>query len=203
VLNLCKRFQIENEEFNELLEKDFKTIDEVILASQIVRRSPTAGAKGQDSAGCVGLMLVGLVIAFFAIGPCSSTKPTPSSRDTPPYIAPSPPTYNARPSQNNSESGSSSVYRVPSYVNAELERDKRAIDAEEATAKWLSSQIETLSREIDRERVSFDQTSQYAVDAFNRKVAAYNSLVEKVRVQDRVVNNLIESYNAKLRKYGR
>jgi len=34
-------------------------------------------------------------------------------------------------------------------------------------------------------------------------VDAYNGLLERVRSQNRLVNQLVESYNEKLRKHGR
>jgi hypothetical protein len=34
-------------------------------------------------------------------------------------------------------------------------------------------------------------------------VDSYNTLLEAAKAQDRVVNQLIDSYNAKLRSYGR
>jgi hypothetical protein len=60
-----------------------------------------------------------------------------------------------------------------------------------------------MAREIERERRFLDQTSQFAVDEFNRKVNRYNSMLEQARAQDRLVNQMVDEYNAKLRRYGR
>src|ERR1051326_5232590 len=94
-------------------------------------------------------------------------------------------------------------YRVPSYMTAELDRDSRAIDDEKANAERMASQLEALSRDIERSKLYLDRTSQIAIDEFNSKVDSHNALVGKVRAQNRLVNQMVENYNAKLRKYDR
>lgn len=67
----------------------------------------------------------------------------------------------------------------------------------------MESQLERLGRELKRAEAYLDRTSEWEVDDFNRKVNAYNSLLERVRAQNRRVNQLVDSYNEKLRRYGR
>lgn len=88
----------------------------------------------------------------------------------------------------------------------------------------LDTNLETLSRQIDRERIYMDRTSQYDIDSFNLKVNRYNSalrnrkaeaevfndmvdthntIVQQLKAQNRRVNELVDNYNAKLPRYGR
>jgi hypothetical protein len=137
------------------------------------------------------------------------------------------------------------TYRIPSSVSAELETANQQISIEKAksdaldirlaTAKQavaaqnsqvadLQSRLQTLARQIDRDRIYLDRTSQSDIDDFNAKVSrynilresaraenatandlidSYNTLLEETKAQDSVVNQLVENYNAKLRQYGR
>ena len=67
----------------------------------------------------------------------------------------------------------------------------------------MAGQLESLGREIKQKELHLDQTSQSDVDEFNRKVDAYNGLLERVRAQNRLVNQMVDSYNEKLRNNGR
>ena len=134
----------------------------------------------------------------FTPPPAASAVPT----HTPPPVA-SPPTYNTPSFPVTPSSESKTTYRVPSYATAELERDSKAIDDEKAKAERMATQLETLGREIERAKLNLDRTSQFTIDQFNAKVDSYNALLEKARAQDRLVNQMVENYNAKLRKYGR
>lgn len=232
VLNLCKRFQFEDAELTESLKKDFKTIDEIISASRLVKRLPATPSKDQEGSYGLGFLVVVLVAGglslFIYVASYISSKSNTSSRSTPPPnvqsqppnsvpsfpstprshstpspIVPSQPKARVPSFPSTSDSEPNSVYRVPTYTTAEFDRDKRAIEVEKAAANRLANQVEALNREIERDRLSLNQTSEFAVDEFNRKVQSYNTLIEKLRTQERLVNTLVESYNAKLRKYGR
>ena len=161
------------------------------------------------------LVFVGILAAFGLIRACDSSSPSSSTTSS---VAPSPPsstaTYTPPPVATqptdttpsfpvipNSES--KAQYRVPSYMTAELDRDSRAIDDEKANAERMASQLEALSRDIERSKLYLDRTSQIAIDEFNSKVDSHNALVGKVRAQNRLVNQMVENYNAKLRKYDR
>jgi len=63
--------------------------------------------------------------------------------------------------------------------------------------------LENLGHEIEQGKLSLDHTSQVAIDQFNAKVDSYNALLEKAHAQDRLVNQMVENYNAKLQKYDR
>ena len=203
VLNLCKRFRIMDAELTESLENDLKTIAEIISASQVVKRLPSTPSKQQGSSDGPWLIVLAVAIGLIYVVASSSTKSTTSSRATPSPIVPSQPKVVAPSFRNTSNSEPNSVYRVPTYTTAEFDRDKRAIETEKATADRLANQVEAHNQEIERDRISLDQTSQFAVNEFNSKVQSHNTLIEKLRTQERLVNTLVESYNAKLRKYGR
>jgi hypothetical protein len=97
----------------------------------------------------------------------------------------------------------STAYHVPSNVSAELEGEKQTIEREKAEAEHRTSQLDSVRKEIERKQVFLDRTSQLAVDEFNRKVCAYNELLESARVQERVIDQMIANYNEKVREHGR
>ena len=183
---------------------------------------------------------------YTAPAPTYTTSLPAFATPLPTYTAPStytaPPNYTAPPS--NGTIGKD-TYRVPSYISSELDKDKRAIESEKtkaaalenrlgiakqtvesekAKAEELDGQSENLKAQVDRARIYLDQTSQAAVDDFNRKVNrsnamlgnmrtqsasvnhavdTHNALLEQVRSQNRVVNQMVDDYNAKLRRSGR
>ena len=172
----------------------------------------------------------------------ASTYTAPASTYSSPSTLTAQPTYTA--ASLNATSGKD-TYRVPSYVSSELDKDKRVIESEKtkaaalenrlgiakqtvesekAKAEELDGQFESLKAQVDRARIYLDQTSQAAVDDFNRKVNrsnamlgnmrtqsasvnhavdTHNALLEQVRSQNRVVNQMVDDYNAKLRRSGR
>jgi hypothetical protein len=137
-------------------------------------------------------LMIYLVASNGSSGGSYASPPAPRAPAYSPPIAPDTPA-----------SESKTVYRVPSYISAELDRESRVIDDEKATADRMARQLESLAREIEQKKLSLDRTSQSDLDEFNRKVDAYNGLLERVRAQNRLVNQLVESYNEKLRTNGR
>lgn len=65
------------------------------------------------------------------------------------------------------------------------------------------NRVESLSREIERDTLFLDQTSQFAVDAFNRKVKRCNLLIQQAKAEDRRVNQMVDDYNERLRHLDR
>ena len=102
-----------------------------------------------------------------------------------------------------SGSESKTVYRVRNDMSDELERDRQEIDDEKEKADQMAEELDSLGEEIKQEREDLDRTNQFDVDEFNRKVDEYNDLREEVRAQKRLVNDLVETYNEKLRTNGR
>jgi hypothetical protein len=159
-----------------------------------------------------GWMVVPAVIAIIVIvcnvtstktTPDAPTKTAPSRRSYTPPVSPSLPAYSPALTPSTPASESKSAYRIPSEMRAELDRESQAIDTAKATAERMATQLESLGRELKQKESYLDRTSQFEVDDFNRKVDAYNNLLERVRAQNRLVNQLVESYNEKLRQHGR
>ncbi len=92
---------------------------------------------------------------------------------------------------------------VSNLRTAEMEREHQMIESEKAEMDQLEMEIKTLSQDIERRRTTLDRTSQVAVDKFNRKVDDYNRLLEQVRIKERQVNQMVESYNEKVRQQRR
>jgi chromosome segregation ATPase len=88
-------------------------------------------------------------------------------------------------------------------MEAELDRDSQVIDREKAKAEQMASQLENLEREIEQKKLYLNQESQLDIDEYNSKVGTYNGLLERVRAQSRLVKQLVESYNEKLRQHSR
>ena len=200
VLNICKRFTSRSVELRKHLEEDFRAIEEIIFKQQRMRQIVAEQLRNHESSNKSNLwwlVIPAIFIILWVINSSDSTKTSPSGG---PYTPPS--TY--RPSApDTSTSESKTVYRIPSNMEAELDRDSRLIDSEKTKAEQMASQLENLGREIDRERSFVGPRRQSDVDEFNRKVDTYNGLLERARAQNRLVNQLVERYNEKLRKYGR
>jgi hypothetical protein len=163
-----------------------RLLEDKASLSQIAAQ-PVAQERSSNNGGVGCLVVLGIIVVLAAIGSFDSTKQSsPSSTYTTP----------TGPSDRNS-------YRVPTYTSSELNRDRQAIQTAKAQAESLATQLERMAQEIERERRFLDQTSQFAVDEFNRKVNRYNSMLEQARAQDRLVNQMVDEYNAKLRRYGR
>ncbi len=94
------------------------------------------------------------------------------------------------------------AYRVSTYVDAELNRDKQAIDMAKAKFAQMDSEFQALAGQIDRERLTLDRTSEIAVTRFNQKIDRYNLLLEELREQQRHINQMIDDYNNRLRRHG-
>lgn len=95
------------------------------------------------------------------------------------------------------------TYRVPSYASAELDRDRQAIESAKVSVTLIQSQVESLGNQIERDRAVIDNSSQLAIDTFNRSVETYNALLANARIQNAKLNQMIDAYNAKLQRYGR
>jgi tetratricopeptide (TPR) repeat protein len=163
---------------------------------------PPIPASGRRPA-LAWLVLIGIggIIAV-AIWAANSTAPS-SSTSRPSRSPAAQPSYSTPSPRLPSTSHDGSTYRVPTSVSGELDRDRRAIDSAEAKMSQLQAELDALERQIDRERLIMDRTSELAVTRFNQRIDRYNGLLEDVRAQERLVNQMIDNYNSKLRRYGR
>jgi len=220
ILNICKGFTFRSVELTKRLGEDFKAIEEIIseqqrnqesynesgVGTQYVPNWVFAGKRNQKSYNKSKLWWVvipAIVIIVWVINLFDSTETAPSEDSYTPPSAYRPSSYSQPSAPGTSTSKSKTVYRVPSYMEAELERDSRLIDSEKAKAEQMASQLENLEREIKQKQLYLNQESQLDIDEFNRKVNTYNGLLERARAQNRLVNQLVESYNKKLRQHGR
>lgn len=154
---------------------------------------------------------IGLIILFFILVSSAGSGPTSSSPSsyTPPSPAPSAPAYTppsvtpSTPSTFDGGNSGGNVYRVPSSVSSTLKREKEEIESERATLEVLEAQIEKLGREIERDRIYLDRTSQFAVNTFNEKVDRHNALSQRAKIANAAFNEKVDNYNAKLQRYGR
>lgn len=94
------------------------------------------------------------------------------------------------------------TYQVPHWANQGLAAKKSALDAQEASLNSLKSQVEALGNQIERERPNLNQTSQYAIDAFNREVDRYNALNQQLKDGIDTFNTGVNDYNAELARVG-
>ena len=169
-------------------------------------REVTERQRNQESSSKSGLrwlVFVAIAIILGIIYSLNAKKTAPSGGSYTPPSAPNPPAYTPPSAPATPASESKTVYRVDSFIKAELRRDGQVIDSEKAKAERMARQLESLGREIEQKRLYLDRASQSAVDEFNRKVDTYNGLLHRVRAQNRLVNELVESYNEKLHKHGR
>jgi hypothetical protein len=156
------------------------------------------------------VLIFGIVGEWRDVGASNSTSYTPPIHDSPPpktatvYTPPAPsaPAYTP-PSASDGGSSGKNVYRVPSDISSQLDREKVGIEADRAVLKQLDDQLDSLGREIESDRIYLDKTSQYAVDAFNAKVDRYNTLSQQDKAETAAFNERVDNYNAKLRQNSR
>ena len=148
---------------------------------------------------------VGLIITIIVMMSSSSngSSYSQSTYNPPPqsssYTQPAP----TAPATANSGNSDGNVYRVPSSVSSSLDREKVEIETDRVALNQLGNQIDALGRQIESDRLYLDKTSQYAVDEFNAKVDRYNTLSQQAKAATAAFNERVDSYNVKLRTYGR
>jgi hypothetical protein len=157
------------------------TNDKKILTQIGVKRLGNALAP----LGClVPIAVIGLLAG---IGSFNSNRSSPSDTSKSG-------TYSPNYSQNG-------TYRIPSYRTAEVNRDSQAVEAAKTQLQRLDWQLKSLREEIEQDRLFLDNASQDRINAFNTKVDHYNSLLQEARSQGQAVDQMVDDYNAKLRRY--
>jgi hypothetical protein len=94
-------------------------------------------------------------------------------------------------------------YRIHQSRAPELHADRRLIDTAREKLATDRKAVDALGRELEYERQLLRGKGQPAIDEFNRKVDRYNALLAEARKSQSSVNELVESYNAKLQRYSR
>jgi hypothetical protein len=102
----------------------------------------------------------------------------------------------APPSVNSTSSGADTA-------SSTLVSEKAAIESERAVLDTFEAHINSLLREIERERLYLDQRNGDAIQQFNAKVYQYNSLLQQDKNATAAFNQKVSDYNAKLRGYNR
>jgi hypothetical protein len=196
-------------ELKQRLAEDAITLQQ--LGVQIVAAAAAKRAKLRNSVLYGWAAIIAIIIVWNSIDSCHSTGstsrnssyPPPTIPSAPAYAppAPSPPAYTPPPTFG-SGNPAGNLYRVPSSVSSALDNEKAEIESERATLEALDVQVETLGREIERDRIYLDHTSHFAVDEFNTKVDRYNALAQKAKTANAAFNEKVDNYNAKLQQYG-
>ena len=181
---------------------------EAVRVSQANARIAAAKKTSRGNV-IIGASLFGFIVLMVIVGANSEKSSTSASRGTPRESSSTgassasakpafnPDTYLANPS------GNRTTYSVPDSRSSELAVDREAIDRAKAEVNALQARLDALGGEIERERPYVDNTSQYAIDAFNAKVNTYNALVVTTREHNERANQMVDAYNEKLAKYGR
>ncbi len=178
----------------------------VLDPEHISTEKTTTGFQRQQRSSNKSGTFILITIVLVILGIMMSVRYSnsiPKSNSYAPPISPRLPAYSPPSYSDESESETKTVYRVPSYISAELDRDRQAIEKEKEQIQLRQSQLETLQREIEQEELYLDTSSESEVNKFNRKVEEYNALVEKTRSQTLKMNHMVDGYNEKLEKHGR
>lgn len=94
------------------------------------------------------------------------------------------------------------TYRVSNSDYYRLSSMKSALLLKQTRMNVEESRLKLLAQEVDRERVTLDRYSQYAVDAFNRKIGQINFLNTQVQSLLDDYNGDVDSFNRELERVG-
>ena len=144
------------------------------------------------------LSVVGFIVFLGILASSVSTRTSPREDSSTPPSAP-----NSRPYTPTPASPQGPSYRVPAHISTQLRQESAAIEAQRLSTTRLQNELDNLAAEIEADRSTLDRTSQFATGQFNRKVDAYNVKLEKAKVEVQSLNQMVDSYNSKLRLYGR
>jgi GYF domain 2 len=154
----------------------------------------------------IGAVVVGVIVILCVAGVSLNNQPaTRSSAPQQPVLTynSSPVTLqNTPPATTDYRDPAGRNYRVPDWVHRELLAKKSSLDAQEASLNSLKSKVEALGSQIENKRPYLDQTSQYAVDVFNREVDRYNSLNQQLKEGIDAFNASVNDYNTELVRFG-
>jgi hypothetical protein len=132
--------------------------------------------------------------------PTAPSKPTPKPRKRTTYKTPRatlPPvdTRVYRDAHGN-------TYRVSNSDYLRLSSMKTALTMKGNRVESAKIRLSSLASEVDRDRRTLDRTSQYQVDAFNRKVGRVNAMNDSVQSLVNDYNRDVNSFNRELERVG-
>lgn len=94
------------------------------------------------------------------------------------------------------------TYRVSNSDYYRLSTMKSALSLKQSRMNAEEARLKLLAQEVDRERATLDRYSEYAVDAFNRKIDQINFLDSKVQQLLDDYNGHVDSFNRELERVG-
>ncbi len=94
------------------------------------------------------------------------------------------------------------TYRVSNSDYSRLLSMKSALTTKQTSLNAEKTRLKALSAELDQDRLYLDQTSQYAVDAFNRKVGQVNNLNDRMQFSVNDFNKDVDAFNTELERVG-
>jgi len=94
------------------------------------------------------------------------------------------------------------TYRVPNSAYYRLLTMKTAIESKKQILDSEEAHLDSLSTQVDRERIYLNRNSQYSVDTFNRKVNQVNSLNDRLQNLVDDFNRDVNAFNAELERVG-
>lgn len=154
--------------------------------------------------GCLWGFLVLLGIGFFSNlskqpgAPAYTPNSQPSSYQPPQqtqYQPPPPQTYSMT-------GGDGRTYRVSTENYRILSAQKEKLDSSLAYIRGSENALEAEKRQIERDRITMDTTSQSAVDDFNQEVDTYNTSSAQVQKSINAYNSQVNAFNAELERVG-
>ena len=134
----------------------------------------------------------------------ASTVPTPSSPSSRSSYTPNTRPVVSLPQESPQilRDASGRTYRVPNAAYHRLINLQSGLSLKKTSLDFEENRLRLLSAQIDTERTYLDQTSQYAVDAFNRKVNQVNALNSKVQSMVDDYNRNVDAFNTELERVG-
>jgi len=132
-------------------------------------------------------------------------KPKPRKRTTEPYkrTTYSKPRAAVPPADTKVyRDANGNTYRVSDSDHFRLSSMKSSLSMKASTVDYKKIQLRSLTLEVDSARYSLDNTSQYQVDAFNRKVNQVNAMNNSVQSVVDDYNRDVNSFNRELERLG-
>jgi hypothetical protein len=93
-------------------------------------------------------------------------------------------------------------YRVSSYDYGRLQGMKSQLDVKQRAIDISEANVRLLEIELDAARAALDNTSQYQIDSFNRKVDRFNALNEELKSEVSTYNQSVRAFNSELSRVG-
>src|SRR5690606_14428350 len=96
------------------------------------------------------------------------------------------------------------TYQIPNYVATRLRAVKNGLDATKRSIDEKEISLDEIAQIIEGERedLSVHQTSQFSVNSFNQKVNQYNEAGRNLQATIEAYNRRVDAYNSELERVG-